>query len=86
MITTFLTLIVIGAVVGLLARALLPGRQGIGMLATILIGIVGAFIGNYVGEAISPDGTMHWILAVLVSIGLLVAYINVVGRRGRTVR
>lgn len=82
---TILTLIVIGAIVGLLARALLPGRQNIGMLATLAIGIVGAFIGNYIGEAISPDGTMHWILAVLVSIGLLVAYVSVVGRRGRTV-
>lgn len=82
---TIITLIVIGAIVGLLARALLPGRQSIGMLATLAIGIVGSFIGNYIGEAISPDGTMHWILAVLVSIGLLAAYVSVVGRRGRTV-
>ena len=82
---TFLTVLVIGAVVGALARLLLPGRQGVGMLATIVIGIIGAFIGNYVGEAISPDGTMHWILSVLVSIGLLMAYVGFATRRGRTV-
>jgi uncharacterized membrane protein YeaQ/YmgE (transglycosylase-associated protein family) len=79
-----LTILVVGAIVGALARLFLPGRQGIGMLATIVIGVVGALIGNYIGEAISPDGTMHWILAVLVSIGLLMAYVAVVRRR-RTV-
>lgn len=81
---TLISVIVIGGIVGALARLLLPGRQGIGWLATIIIGIVGSVIGNYVGEAISPDGTMHWILAVLVSIGLLMAYVGVVGRRGHT--
>lgn len=83
MITQILTLIVIGAVVGALARLLLPGRQGIGWGMTILIGVIGAVIGNYIGEAISPDGPMHWILAVIVSIGLLFAYVGFVTRRGR---
>jgi uncharacterized membrane protein YeaQ/YmgE (transglycosylase-associated protein family) len=85
MIATVLSLIVIGAICGALARLLLPGKQGIGWVATIAIGIVGAVIGNYIGEAISPDGTMHWILAVIVSIGLLFAYVSFVGRRGRSV-
>ena len=80
----FLTILVVGAIVGALARLFLPGRQGIGMLATIVIGVVGALIGNYIGEAISPDGTMHWILAVLVSIALLMGYVAFV-RRNRTV-
>jgi uncharacterized membrane protein YeaQ/YmgE (transglycosylase-associated protein family) len=79
-----LTILIFGAVVGALARLFLPGKQGIGMLATIVIGVVGAFLGNYIGEAISPDGTMHWILAVLVAIGLLMAYVGFMRRR-RTV-
>ena len=77
-------IIIFGAVVGALARLLLPGKQGIGMIATIVIGIVGALIGNYIGEAISPDGTMHWILAVIVAIALLMAYVGFMRRR-RTV-
>lgn len=76
-----LAVIVIGAVVGLIARAILPGRQAIGALWTIVIGIVGALIGNYVGEAISPDGTMHWILAVVVSVGLLMLWGSMSGRK-----
>lgn len=69
-----LTIILVGAIVGALARLVLPGRQPMGILLTIGIGIVGAVIGNYIGEAISPDGTMHWILAILVAVGLLMAY------------
>ena len=77
-------IIIFGAIVGALARLLLPGRQGVGMIATIVIGIIGALIGNYIGETISPDGTMHWILAVVVAIGLLMAYVGIMRRR-RTV-
>lgn len=76
-----LAVIVIGAIVGLIARAVLPGRQAIGLVWTIVIGIVGALIGNFIGEAISPDGTMHWILAVLVSVGLLMLWGSMSGRR-----
>lgn len=76
-----LAVIVIGAVVGLIARAVLPGRQAIGAVWTIVIGIVGALIGNFIGEAISPDGTMHWILAVVVSVGLLMLWGSLSGRK-----
>lgn len=76
-----LSAIIIGAIVGLLARAFTPGRQAIGVLWTILIGVAGAVIGNFIGEAISPDGTMHWILSVIVAVGLLIAYVAM--SRGR---
>jgi uncharacterized membrane protein YeaQ/YmgE (transglycosylase-associated protein family) len=79
-----LTIIVVGAIVGALARLLLPGQQAVGMLMTVLIGIVGALIGNWIGEAISPDGTMHWILAVLVSIALLAGYVGFTRSRRTT--
>jgi uncharacterized membrane protein YeaQ/YmgE (transglycosylase-associated protein family) len=38
--------IIFGFVVGLLARALLPGRQSMGLLGTTLLGIVGSFVGG----------------------------------------
>ena len=86
MIGQILSTIVIGAVVGALARLILPGRQAIGWGMTILIGIVGAVIGFYIGRAIAPDGQIvHWILAVVVAIGLLFAYVGFVGRKGRSV-
>ena len=41
-----LTMIVIGLVAGLIARAIVPGRQSMGVLATMLLGIVGSFVGG----------------------------------------
>lgn len=41
----------VGFVVGLVARALLPGRQKLGLILTTLLGIAGAFVAGYVGQA-----------------------------------
>lgn len=48
-----LLFIIFGFVVGLLARAIMPGRQKMGMLMTAILGMVGALIGGFVGSAIS---------------------------------
>lgn len=47
-----LGLIVIGIVIGVLARLVLPGRQRIGILMTVLLGIAGALVGGIVASAI----------------------------------
>jgi uncharacterized membrane protein YeaQ/YmgE (transglycosylase-associated protein family) len=47
-----LGLIVIGIVIGVIARLIIPGRQRIGMLMTILLGIGGALVGGVVASAI----------------------------------
>lgn len=41
---------VLGLVAGLLAKLIMPGRQGGGLLLTILLGIVGSFVGGWVGQ------------------------------------
>jgi len=43
---------IIGFVVGLVARAILPGADHIGLLATTIIGILGSFVGGFVGALI----------------------------------
>ena len=53
-----ITMIVIGLVAGLIARAILPGRQLMGVLATILLGIVGSFVGGLLGSLFSSDGNL----------------------------
>jgi len=53
-----ITMIVIGLVAGLIARAIVPGRQSMGVLATILLGIVGSFVGGLVGSLFSSDGNL----------------------------
>ncbi|HSP19463.1 MAG TPA: GlsB/YeaQ/YmgE family stress response membrane protein, partial [Myxococcaceae bacterium] len=51
-----ITMIVIGLVAGLIARAIVPGRQSMGVLATMLLGIVGSFVGGLLGSLFSRDG------------------------------
>jgi uncharacterized membrane protein YeaQ/YmgE (transglycosylase-associated protein family) len=51
-VTGIISATLIGIVVGVLGRLLVPGRQPIGMLVTILVGIVSAFIGTALGVAL----------------------------------
>ena len=73
-------LIVIGAIAGFIARALVPGKDSMGILPTIVLGIVGSFIGGFLGalifgrdaiaETIARDTGSHAAEAQLLSIGL----------------
>ncbi len=45
--------IILGFIVGLLARAILPGAQHMGFIATTILGIVGSFVGGLIGRVIS---------------------------------
>jgi uncharacterized membrane protein YeaQ/YmgE (transglycosylase-associated protein family) len=47
MLTFIIVLIIVGLIAGLVARLLLPGRDPIGLLGTILLGIVGSFVGGF---------------------------------------
>ncbi len=47
--------IVFGFVIGLLARALLPGRQSMGFIATSLLGIAGSFIGGFLVSLVTRE-------------------------------
>lgn len=51
-VTGIITAIIIGAIVGALARLVLPGKQNIGVLVTILVGIVAALIGTFIANAV----------------------------------
>src|ERR1700712_4671674 len=56
MLGLIITLIIVGLVAGALARLLVPGRDPMGIGATILLGIVGSFIGGFLGYAPFPQG------------------------------
>ncbi|OBI81274.1 GlsB/YeaQ/YmgE family stress response membrane protein [Mycobacterium sp. E740] len=88
-ITGVITAILIGAVVGVLARLILPGRQPIGILVTILVGIVSAFIGTWLAHALGlPTATkgVDWIeLLVQVVVAVVgVALVSALMGRRRT--
>ena len=66
--------LLIGLVIGALARLLVPGRQHIGILLTILIGIVAALVGGILTTAILGAGhTVSTFSVALVAAALLVS-------------
>lgn len=50
----FLAWIVLGLIAGAIAKAIYPGHQGGGILATIVLGILGAVVGGFLGNALFP--------------------------------
>jgi len=78
--------IVVGFIVGLIARALKPGNDRMGLIMTTLLGIAGAFIARYAGQAMGwyTDGqAAGWIASVVGAVVLLVIYGLVAGRSRR---
>jgi uncharacterized membrane protein YeaQ/YmgE (transglycosylase-associated protein family) len=78
MITFIVVLLIIGFIVGLVARALVPGRDHIGILGTIALGIVGSFIGGFVDSfvqyhelAFHPSGIIWSIVGAIILLVLL---------------
>ena len=90
MIGTIIGAIVVGAMIGALARLVMPGRQSVGMVMTILLGIVGSFLGSWItaqfgyhnangGFAILP-----FLVGVLVAAMLIAIYVAIAGRHDTT--
>ena len=73
--------IIFGLIIGALGRLLVPGRQPIGWLATIALGVLGSFVGGFMkfllwgGEALQPSGILMSIIGAvtLVLIGTAVS-------------
>lgn len=86
-ITGIFSAILIGIVVGVIGRLLVPGKQPIGMLVTILVGIVSAFIGTAIARAMgipTVTGGIDWLelLVQVIVAALGVALVaSLMGRR-----
>jgi uncharacterized membrane protein YeaQ/YmgE (transglycosylase-associated protein family) len=82
--TTILWTILIGFIIGLVAKFLMPGRDPGGFIITVLIGIAGSFIATYLGMAMGwyrNGETAGFIAAVLGALVLLIAYRLVAARK-----
>ncbi len=89
MIGTIIGAVVVGLIVGVLARLVMPGKQSIGIIMTVLLGALGSFIGTWLtfklgytnangGFAIIP-----FLVGVIVAVVLIAAYLGVTGRRNQ---
>ncbi len=68
--------IIAGLIIGALARMLLPGRQNIGLIWTLLLGVLGSIVGGLIANALGTGGlfelnVLGFIVAVVASIVLL---------------
>ncbi len=86
MLGTIVGLIIIGFFAGLIARALVPGRQKLTIPQTILLGVVGSFIGGFLGRLLFHHGagfvqTSSWVGSIIGSIIALLIYMQIEARR-----
>ncbi|HEV8651427.1 MAG TPA: GlsB/YeaQ/YmgE family stress response membrane protein [Actinomycetes bacterium] len=86
---TIIALLVMGLIAGAVAKLILPGNDPGGILMTMVIGVVGAFLGGFLADALGFGGLSGFdfrtfVIAVIGSIVLLLIYRAVSGRgRGR---
>lgn len=79
--------IIFGAVIGILARLVLPGKQQYGMIVTVVLGIAGALIGYWVWEGLLDKGNtngidwIRWIISIAAAAVLSLGYAAVTGKK-----
>ncbi len=90
MIGTIIGMIIIGAIAGFLARALVPGKDSMSIAATIVLGIVGSFVGGFLasllfrsgGDLLQPSGLIGSVIGAIIA--LLVYNMTTKGSRSHT--
>jgi uncharacterized membrane protein YeaQ/YmgE (transglycosylase-associated protein family) len=92
MLGLIISLLVVGLIAGAVARLVVPGRQNISIPMTILLGIVGSFVGGFIGYLLfhkdassgffQPAGIIGSIIGAII---VLLIWIRVGGRRGARV-
>ena len=80
-----IVLVVIGLIAGFIARAVIPGKQKMSVLATIVLGIIGSFVGNLLGSLLFEPhrfefGTAGLLGSIIGAIVVLGIYVAVTGR------
>lgn len=82
----FLAFLLLGLIAGAIAKAILPGKQGGGWIATLILGVIGAILGGWIGSLFG-SGTagffnlVSWIWAIIGSLIVLVIWGFITKRR-----
>jgi uncharacterized membrane protein YeaQ/YmgE (transglycosylase-associated protein family) len=83
----FFGFLLLGLIAGAIAKAILPGKNGGGWVITLVLGVVGALLGGWIGGLIFGEGLEEffslqtWVLAIVGSLIVLVIYGAITGRR-----
>ena len=89
MFMTIISAVIVGLIIGALARLVMPGKQNIGVLMTIVLGVLGSLIGSWVcyglfgyrnesgGWAVIP-----FLVGIVAAVILIALYLGITGRRG----
>lgn len=84
MLSSILGLLITGLIIGLLGRLVVPGRQPIGFIRTMLVGVAGSLAGGYLGKEVLHFGSGgRFVVAVLVAAALVMVVEGTTGRRRR---
>ncbi len=80
--------LVVGLIAGLIARALMPGNQSMGLIATTLLGVAGSFVGGFIGSLFRSDGRIFdlhpsGLLFSVLGAMLVLFLVGMAGRRRR---
>ncbi|BBY04541.1 MULTISPECIES: GlsB/YeaQ/YmgE family stress response membrane protein [Mycobacterium] len=90
MVGSIILAIIVGAIIGVVARLVMPGKQNVGMIMTVVIGAVGGLIGSAVASQFgyhNANGGIAWIpffIGVGAAIVLIALYEALTGRRTGT--
>ena len=77
---SFLAFLILGLIAGAIAKLILPGRQGGGWFITLLLGVLGALLGGWLGSVLFGVGLQEfwdwrtWLLAIAGSIIVLLIW------------
>ncbi|HEV7951422.1 MAG TPA: GlsB/YeaQ/YmgE family stress response membrane protein [Glaciihabitans sp.] len=83
----FFAFLLLGLIAGAIAKAILPGRQGGGWIATLVLGVIGALLGGFLGSVLFNANLEEffsiqtWLLAIGGAIVVLLIYGFITGRR-----
>ncbi|UXA21342.1 GlsB/YeaQ/YmgE family stress response membrane protein [Mycobacterium sp. SMC-4] len=92
MIGTIIGAIVVGLIVGVLARLVMPGKQNIGVIVTVILGAIGSFLGTWVSYKLgysNQDGgfkIIPFLVGIIFAVILIAGYLGITGRRGTRTR
>ena len=84
----FLAFLLLGLIAGAIAKLIIPGRQPGGWFVTLILGVLGALLGGWLGGLIFGVGLEEfwswqtWLLAIGGAVIVLLIYGAIVGRRG----